>query len=114
MAGPDMHACYGGKSRGTTRAPAVRAREYTNACKAARQNGVATFSLAQRNGTKHVALTRRQYYKTFYGRKLRLFIISETVCSWECQVQAPALPTNIKRGWKGLPGTNALASNEKT
>jgi len=27
---------------------------------------------------------------------------------------APALPTNIRLGWKGLPGTNALAYYEKS
>jgi hypothetical protein len=25
---------------------------------------------------------------------------------------APALPTNIRQGWKGLPGTNTLAYYE--
>jgi hypothetical protein len=39
-------------------------------------------------------------YKTFYGRKLRLFLISKSVCPW--------------LGWKGLPGTNALAYYEKS
>ncbi len=26
----------------------------------------------------------------------------------------PALPANIRLGWKGLPGTNVLAYNEKS
>jgi hypothetical protein len=28
--------------------------------------------------------------------------------------KAPALPRNIRLGWKGLPGTNALADDEKS
>jgi hypothetical protein len=28
--------------------------------------------------------------------------------------QAAALPANLRLGWKGLPGTNALVYNEKS
>jgi hypothetical protein len=43
--------------------------------------------------------------KTFYGRNLRLFIISYSVCPW----QAPALPAKTRLGWKGLQGTTTQA-----
>ncbi len=110
--------------------------------------------------------TRGHCYKTFYGRKLRLFIISKSNCP--CQAFQPSLmfaikagvylievpfqlygrllesrllegrllegrllegrllegrllegrllasPTNIRIGWKGLPGTNAIAYYQKT
>jgi len=75
-----------------------------------------------------------QYHKTFYGIKLQIFLnklrclslvsLSSLVyCLWARQGAypiaehmkdssvglAPALPTNIKLGWKGLPGANTLA-----
>jgi hypothetical protein len=43
-----------------------------------------------------------QCYTTFYGRKLRLFF--QVVHS-----RLLVSPTNIRIGWKGLPGTNDLA-----
>ncbi len=71
--------------------------------------------------------------KTFYGRKLLNFIISQSVCSWkaspaqsivsgqgqdptvECRKpkgvslgQAPTLPTSTIQSWKGLQGANTL------
>ncbi len=45
------------------------------------------------------------YYKTFYGRILRIFVISCSVCPWQA---FPALPANIRQGWKSMPGTNIL------
>jgi hypothetical protein len=69
---------------------------------------------------------------------LRLFVISFRVCPWQAftvnlmfvvrkgacpKVEhlksaslglAPALPANIRPGFKGLPGTNALAYYEKS
>ncbi len=51
-----------------------------------------------RNVLQH--MPQGQCYKTFYGRKLRLFIISQSVCSWQAfpdksyvrgQVQEPTL-----------------------
>jgi hypothetical protein len=45
-----------------------------------------------------------QCYKTFYDPTLELeFLLG----------QAQASPSNIRLGWKGLPGTNALAYYEK-
>jgi hypothetical protein len=38
----------------------------------------------------------QNHIKTFYG----------------CNLRAPALPTNIRLGWKGIPGTNTLAHYE--
>jgi hypothetical protein len=46
-------------------------------------------------------------YKTFYGRNLRIFVMS-----LECLSLAQALPTNNKLGWRGLPETNTLAYYE--
>ncbi len=76
---------------------------------------------------------RGQCYKTFHGRNLRIFEKSLSVCPWQVfpaysiacgQGQentlewslrkVPALQTNIRLGWKGLPGTNALAYYEKS
>ncbi len=72
-----------------------------------------------------------QSYKTFYGRNLRIFVISQSICPWQAFLaqsnatpranpttehmkcaslgQAPALPANIRLGLKGLPCTNTLA-----
>ncbi len=53
------------------------------------------------------------YYKTFYGGNLRIFLISQTrvkhLLGAPLQGRPLALPTNIRLGWKGLPGTNTLA-----
>ncbi len=76
------------------------------------------------------------YYKTFYGRNLQMFVIRQTVCQWQALLsfqprimfvgkttiltysgahesaslgQALAFLTNIRLGWKGLPGANTLA-----
>ncbi len=74
---------------------------------------------------------------TFYGRNLRIFFIGQSVCPWQAlpaqanilQVRpkhtrvkhlsgAPlqgrllTLPTNLRLGLKGLPGTNILAYYE--
>ncbi len=70
------------------------------------------------------------YYKKFYSRNLRIFYNSQCLtlaslsslvqCLWvrpgtypkvehlkgASLGQAPALPTNTRLGWKGLPGTN--------
>jgi hypothetical protein len=73
-----------------------------------------------------------RYYKTFFGRNLRIFIISQSVvpgkpfqpslvfagkaraypseAPFRCKLLAS--PTNITLDWKGLPGTNTLAYNE--
>ncbi len=51
--------------------------------------------------------------KTIYGRKLRLFIISWRVSRAPLWGRLLALPTNIRLGWKGLPGTKVLAYHEK-
>ncbi len=83
-------------------------------------------------------LTRRQSYKTFYCRYLRIFVISQSVCPWQAfqaylmfmgkerslpQSRAPkmcfthvgcGLTSNISLGWKGLPRTNTLAYCENT
>jgi hypothetical protein len=75
-----------------------------------------------------------QCHKTFYGRKFRIFIISQSVCSWQDfpaesidrgQGQEPTLewstsklfhlgrllpyPQNTIQSWKGLPGVNTKA-----
>jgi hypothetical protein len=72
-----------------------------------------------------------QRYKTFYGHNLQMFVIIESVSGKPIQLSlmfarpepnrvkhltgAPAwgellvLPTNIRLGWKCLPGKNALA-----
>jgi len=72
-----------------------------------------------------------QCYKTFYGHNLQMFVIIESVSGKPIQLSLMfarpdpnrvkhlsgalawgkllALPTNIRLGWKGLPGTNALA-----
>jgi hypothetical protein len=64
-----------------------------------------------------------QGYKTFYSRKLRNFrnkLEHLSLASLSSLVQClrvwpeptlvwSTLPTNIGLGWKGLPGTNALA-----
>ncbi len=75
---------------------------------------------------------RGQCYKTFYGRNLQIFILSQSVCpsqafsaqsnvdgesqepTLECVSlgQATVLPANIKLGWKGLPTTNTLVQHE--
>jgi len=39
---------------------------------------------------------------------LQAFPAYPTVCGY-----APALPANIRLGWKGLPGTNSLDYHEK-
>jgi hypothetical protein len=76
---------------------------------------------------------RGQCYKTFHGRDLRIFEISLSVCPWQefpaysiacgqgqehtlewSPRKVPALQTNIRLDWKGLPGTNALAYHEKS
>ncbi len=68
--------------------------------------------------------------KTFFVRRLRIFVISQSVCPWQAFQaqtnllvrpgayprvkhlkgaslgQAPALPANIRLGLKSLPGTN--------
>ncbi len=69
--------------------------------------------------------------KTFYGRYLRIFVISQNVVTGKplqpslmlagkasellkgaSLRQALALPANITLGWRGLPGTNTLAYYE--
>ncbi len=76
-------------------------------------------------------LTCGQCYKTFYGRKLRIFVISQSLslaslsslvyCLWARPGSCPRVETserffirvgftsNIRLGWKGLPGANTLA-----
>jgi hypothetical protein len=62
--------------------------------------------------------TRAQCYKTFYGRILRIFEISWSVCPWQAfPVKSnvwgkPALFANIRLGWEGLRRTNTLAYYE--
>ncbi len=74
--------------------------------------------------------SRGQRHKTFYGRKLWLFIIRRSVCPGKLfqprlmfagKARAPrapqyggflAIPTN-RLSWKSLPWTNALAYHEK-
>ncbi len=46
------------------------------------------------------------YAKTFYRRNLQIFVLSLSACPWQA---FPALPANIRIGWKGLLGTNTLA-----
>ncbi len=46
---------------------------------------------------------RAQFYKTFYGRNLRVFIKSWNVC---------AVFENNGLDWKGVPGTKTLAYYE--
>ncbi len=78
--------------------------------------------------------TLGQCYKTFYGRKLRIFKISWSVCPWQTfpaksnvcgygrslpewstfQSSLLALPTNIRQGWKGLQETNTPAHFENS
>ncbi len=77
-----------------------------------------------------------QYYKTFCGRKLRLFIMSYILCPWQAFPtwsnvcgQGWSIPDwsnfqvlpyrvdswpNPQTCWKGLSGTNALAYYEKS
>jgi hypothetical protein len=53
----------------------------------------------------------------FYGRNLWIFVITKSVCPWQAfpakslmfAGRAGASPTNIRLGWKGLPGTTTLA-----
>jgi hypothetical protein len=62
------------------------------------RNMTISHRLQIRNVLQH--MPQGQCYKTFYGRKLRLFIISSSVCSWQAfpdksyvcgQVQEPTL-----------------------
>ena len=72
-------------------------------------------------------------YKTFYGRNIRMLVISLSVCPWQSfpaksnacwksksptdwsifhifQFRIGTLPySDIRLGWEGLPGTNTLA-----
>jgi hypothetical protein len=48
-----------------------------------------------------------QCYKTFLSVIYGFFV--KSVCPWQA---FPALPTNIRLDWKGLPGTNTLAYYE--
>jgi hypothetical protein len=67
-----------------------------------------------------------QCYKTLHGRTLRLFImipgkpflpslmfVGKARAYPSDATKAPALPANIRLGWKGLPRTNALAYYQK-
>jgi hypothetical protein len=58
-----------------------------------------------------------QCYKTFYCRKLRLFIISfhnKHFSGAPLSCRLLASPTNIRLGLKGLPWTNTLAYYEES
>ncbi len=90
-----------------------------------------------RKPVNHGVGPRCQCYKTFYGRRLRIFVISQSVCPWQVLpaqsiaclarpgayprvkhmkgasfMQAPALPSKIRLGQKGLLGTNTLTYYE--
>jgi hypothetical protein len=67
-----------------------------------------------------------QCYITLHGRALRLFIripgkpflpslmfVGKARAYPSDANKAPALPANIRLGWKGLPGKNALAYYQK-
>jgi hypothetical protein len=68
-----------------------------------------------------------QCYGSFYGRKLLKFVVSKSVCPWPWPDFARvkhlegfpllgrllSLPTNGRRGWKGLPGSNTLAYDDQ-
>jgi hypothetical protein len=90
-------------------------------------------------GESHGAIpaTRGKPYKTVHGRNLRIFVVSYSDCPLHsfqpilmfvgkarspllsgapirCYVGlAPALPANIRLGWKASSETNALAYYEK-
>ncbi len=57
------------------------------------------------------------YHKTYYGRKLRISVVSWSVCPYPrvdlsgapLSSMLLALPANDRLGWKGLPGTYILA-----
>ncbi len=109
---------------------------YKSFCSASVVLSVYHLSFIIRMNKLPVFPTCGQCYKTLYGRKLRIFVISQSICTTEslsslklclwirqgayptvehlkgaCASlrQAPALPANISLGWKGFPGTNALA-----
>jgi hypothetical protein len=47
------------------------------------RNALAYFAFASMTKIKKLIDTWRHSYKTFYGRNLRIFEISESVCSWK-------------------------------
>jgi hypothetical protein len=70
--------------------------------------------LRQTQTLKKVFQGRGLYYKTFYGRNLLIFVISQIVSGkpfqpslmFVCKVGTYPSEDNIRLGWKGLPETN--------
>jgi hypothetical protein len=52
--------------------------------------------------------TRAQSYQAFYGRNLRIFVISKSVYK-HFQPSVMFAGKVVRSGWKGLPGTNTIA-----